>query len=167
MIDISKYTYKEDIKPILKYVKVENNQAVATDSFRIAILDIPENYSEVIKDGLYTKEKWKAITKEINQKKPDLSKIEILVKESMLYQPELEPYPDFKRIIPSEDELINFNASLPGVNINYFNDFLSDVVISENIRHDNIFWNRIKQNDKMYVYMKEGIILLLMGLSKE
>lgn len=167
MIDISKYTCKEDIKPILRYVKVENNQAIATDSFRIAIINIPEEYSEVIKDGLYTKEKWKAITKEINQKKPNLFKIEILVKETMLYQPELEPYPDFKRIIPSEDELINFNASLPGVNIKYFIDFLSDVVICENLRYDNFFWNRIKQNDKMYVYMKKGITLLLMGLNKD
>ena len=162
MIDISKYTSKSEIKEILQYVKVEGNKAMATDSFRLAVITLPEPYNEIIQDGFYKADKWKAITKEMNAKVPSLLRVQQLVDEAMIHQPD-ETYPDVSRVIPNDEELTPFDATQKGINIKYFYEFLSDVaqMVGEK---NNLYWKYIQQQNNHVVYKDLTTTIILMSL---
>jgi len=172
MIDISKYVSKNKDKKILTYVYYKKEDwygvAVATDTFRLGEVKIQnENIVKILKDGLYSPRSWKEITKILNKKNSgtllDLDKIMDIVKREMAVQPECESYPDYKRIIPPENELVSFDTTLD-VNADYFIDFVKD--IGNNDDFNIIPWNKIKQNKQTIIYMDSVTTLLVMSMKR-
>ena len=165
MIDISSYVSKNKEKEVLTYVYVheieDKKYAVATDSFRLAQVELTKG-SEYIGNGFYTPKAWKEITKLINKDKGEsMLDIKHISEKELLHQPEIEKYPEYTRIIPAISEMEVFTGKL-NVNADYFSEMIKAIKDS----FSQIDFNRISQNDNLYMFQEYETTILIMKMNK-
>jgi DNA polymerase III sliding clamp (beta) subunit (PCNA family) len=178
MQNITTHLSKDTIKPELAHVYVHKDEtgkvfAVATDSFRLARLNLTGTFlEEFLPVGYYTKAEWLAITKEVNKKKADIKNImDILNLTKLKNDPKTNVfqykdfnYPEYTRILPNKDDLRDFDATLT-YDAKYFADFCQ--IVSEcNVIHDLEFSAIKNGNNGILYYKNNGLELLLMPLIK-
>lgn len=167
MKNISKFTTKSLIKPELTKIYVydsqENRIAVATDSFRLAEVVLPDDIKDLVLPGYYEPKAWDIIVKAYNKTKPDFALISQTVQIQMSLQDNYKTlnYPNYRMIIPADDQLKYFDATGMKLNKRYFSDFLELIIdpIYENFAFSDI---KMDEKGKMLVYKKQNITLLLM-----
>lgn len=111
MKNITKFISKSIIKPELAHVYVHDidgkRYAVATDSFKLAQIPIPDDLTGIIEAGYYSAKAWKEITRQANKINPGYSAIKELVAQEMAVrdQRDLGSYPDYMQIMPKAEDL--------------------------------------------------------------
>lgn len=159
MINIKNYT--GSIKPVLQLVKKEGDIAVATDTFRLAEIKIPEEYTEVIPDGYYQPSDWGKITTEINKKNTKIDKLVELT--SFHKKLDTEDYPDYKQILPKDDQLKEVDWNAIRVNTN----FLSELILSIKGKFNEVSLADIKlAHNNQLVYKTDEVTILIMLMMK-
>lgn len=165
MIDITKYVAGKKIeKDILKYVYVHEidgyKYAVATDSFRLARVQILGVIGENIDNGFYTPEAWKKITKIYN--KDDISlyrEMLNIIQKEMAVQPE-EDYPEYQRITPEDKDLEDFTFEKT-YNGNYICELIKAVQSKDFNQFD---FKRLKHYKDQLVYKDYETLILIMPM---
>ena len=171
--NITTYCSKTDIKPELSkvYVYTSNDikYAVATDSYRLAELNltaIENTVVDLIKDGFYTAKEWQQVTSIVNKKKLDFQALESLLYGINAVQERYTGYnyPEYKKIIPLESECETLKIS----DIQLSRVFLIEML--ELIPLDTLKMGDFKQKKDIpsgvIVYKDNTITLLIMPIQK-
>jgi len=164
MIDISKYTSKGPIKPVLNYVYVHKIDgilhAVATDSFRIAQVKVWRLLAEHIQEGFYTPKAWKEITKLLNKDSHSVTlELKELVTREMAVQTD-ESFPDYQTILPKYEDCEPFKGDF---HIN--GDYLCELIKSvQDKKFKKFNFNKLLEYKGMTVYMDEDTVIQIMGM---
>lgn len=159
---VSKSTIKPELAQIFVHMRDGKKYAVATDSWRLAEIEITEGFLfENLPCGYYTPVLWKSISKHAGRRKMDVTGIMQVFEQVKAVQKYYESYtyPEYARVIPSE--LHPFKALK--VNTEYFSDFLNAIGKAHIDFNSDISTDK---DGKMYVYKDETRTLLLMAVSK-
>lgn len=170
MKDISTFCSKIKLKPELMYIKISDDykQAIATDSFRLAIQEIPDILQELFeaeKVSWLNPKIYKQIVKEYNKRRNNLTILQDIVRENKVYNQKMPEfvYPDVSKIIPKDDELVDFN-NMVKVNGDYFKDFI-DLVKKKSFLEFDFSKLKYKESNKMLYYRGAELTLLVMCLN--
>lgn len=162
LIDITNFSAKNDIKPILQYVKVDLYDDkivyVTTDAFRLVEATCTNGLSFMF-EGYYHWKIWKDIVKEFNKKTPDVNKLKAL---SLAKTDLTENYPDYKNIIPISIKNVDWDSIV--VNQDYFNDMLQ--LIKTPTNSVSLYKIKISKDNKMLYYYENDLKILLMLIDK-
>lgn len=167
MKNISIYCSKSQIKTELALVYVHldpDNKlvAVATDSYRLAVITIPEDMANWLKPGYYEPKAWETLCKAYNKKTKDIITIlnTIAGQEVIQHIYKSYNYPTYTAIIPKEEDLLPFTGS-KSYNKQYFIDMLK--LIPET-KYKQINFQDLKETAReMLVYKDNTLTLLLMA----
>lgn len=169
IIDISNYCATNDIKPEIAGVYIEREgdtmRVTATDSYRLASIEytLTEDHLftlfQRVESGIYTRKAWKDMTKCFAKKSPSFLECEQAV--SVLLVSKIQgSYPDYKSIIKT------INCKNRGItkdyNCDYLIDFIDLINTVEKHKHATLKVSDIGEADKMLVYQKEKVTILLM-----
>ena len=169
--DITNFIAKDTIKPSLARVYVhkdgEKTYAVATDSYKLARIDLSGSFiEEYLPIGYYTGPEWKAICKEINKKKANIAgAMDTIALVKMKHEQgrynDFE-YPDYVRIIPALEDQKDFQLSDARYTKDLFIDFL-ELIPSHYINFTDL---KMSQNGYITYYKKDDIEILIARSSK-
>jgi DNA polymerase III sliding clamp (beta) subunit (PCNA family) len=119
--DITKFALQSSYKPELNAVYVKYTDTgivyVTTDSFRLVEVRLDdESIKELLREGFYTLEQWKLLSKATSKKEIEFSIINMIGKSEDLLKE--SQYPDYTQILP--EEFVDFTLNLKQVDPNYF-----------------------------------------------
>lgn len=153
--DITPFLSTDKTKESLSYVKVHKKKgktlAVATDSFRLAVVRIPD-FCDWVKEGYYTSKQWKLLMKDkdVGEIKQDIE------------------YPDYEKILTADDKMIPVDMESLGVNTKYLMDMARLMNINSSFK-DNIYFKLISMDDKKtrLIHKSDDMYVVLMLLANK
>lgn len=167
--DITNFIAKDQIKPSLAHIYVhkdgDKTYAVATDSFKLARIDITGSFiEEFLPLGYYTAQEWKAICKEVNKKKANIAgamdTIALVKMKQEQGRYKVFQYPDYAQIIPKE--LKDFDL----LDAYYNKDLFVDLLELIPTRYIDLKDIKMSQNGNITYYKHENIEILLAKANK-
>lgn len=158
MINISRCTSRSPIKPILNYVYVyrkdNKTYTVATDSYKLAIVEYTDNATaHAVGEGYYHAKDWTAFCK-----KPDTAHLNSLTISKNI----LGEYPNFDKLLENR-EMMKQNGIQHTMTASHLIDFIK---MTQEIPFaiDTFDISKLYNNERLYLYevSKNGVKMTLL-----
>jgi DNA polymerase III sliding clamp (beta) subunit (PCNA family) len=176
MKNISTFCSKSDIRSEINKVYVysdpkrENKRyAVATDSFRLAEIEVADDIQAGLPEGYYSIKEWTTLCSILNKKKIDYEALLSITNgiKSMQERYNHYTYPEYTAIIPKDEDCETVSLKDICLNKDYFIELLELITVDQfNILNMHNFKQKKGNITSPIVYRGEGYILLILPLNQ-